>query len=133
MTAKVKKSYVDATTLSVVWNRLYAINRDLGERIVRAAQGFIMSNARDVGALILDEKGQFVSQLARLMATHFGTAEIATRAILDKFEGKLAQGDCILANDGHIIRSGHLPDWVFLTPIYWHDELVFYAHCRAHV
>ncbi len=46
------------------------------------------------------------------LVCHCLLAEIPTKVILDKF-GKLDPGDMVLGNDGHIVRSGHLPDWTF--------------------
>src|SRR4030067_482564 len=31
-----------------------------------------------------------------------------------------------------IVKSGHLPDWTFIRPMYWHDELVCYCYFRGH-
>ena len=131
MTTKVHKPVVDPVTLSVVWNKLLSLNFDIGERVVRSAQSFVMANARDVGSVLLDEKGRVITQ-TEFAACHCLVAEVPTRAILDKFEGKLYPGDCVLANDAHIIKSGHMPDWTFFVPIFWHDELVFYCHFRGH-
>jgi N-methylhydantoinase B len=127
-----QKPVVDPVTLSVVWNRLLSITRDVGERVVHSAQSFVMANARDLGPILLDDKGQVITQVDFATA-HCLVAEVPTRKILDKFEGKLYSGDCVLANDAHIIKSGHLPDWTFFAPIFWHDELVFYCHFRGHM
>jgi N-methylhydantoinase B len=123
---------VDPVTLSVVWNRLLSITRDVGERVVHSAQSFVMANARDLGPILLDDKGQVITQVDFATA-HCLVAEVPARKILDKFEGKFYPGDCVLANDSHIIKSGHLPDWTFFAPVFWHDELVFYCHFRGHM
>jgi N-methylhydantoinase B len=132
MNSKMKKPVVDPITLSVVWNKLLNITRETGERVMHSAQSFVMANARDLGAVLLNDKGQILVQSEFALA-HCGVAEIATKPMLDRYGGKLYPGDCVLANDAHIIRSGHLPDWTFLVPIYWHDELVFYCHFRGHM
>ncbi|MFH1650733.1 MAG: hydantoinase B/oxoprolinase family protein [Chloroflexota bacterium] len=131
--SKDTKAVIDPTTLSVVWNRLNIINLEMGERIIRASQSYVMALGRDLGPVLLDARARFVSQISHVPPTHAFTAEIAAKAFLEKFAGKIYPGDCFLANDGHIIRSGHLPDWVFISPVFWHDELVAYAHCRAHM
>jgi N-methylhydantoinase B len=131
-TTEFQKSVVDPVTLSVVWNRLLSITRDVGERVVHSAQSFVMANARDLGPILIDDRGRVITQVDFATA-HCLVAEVPTRKILDKFEGKLYSGDCVLANDGHIIKSGHLPDWTFFAPIFWHDKLVFYCHFRGHM
>jgi N-methylhydantoinase B len=132
VSTKTKKPVVDPITLSVVWNRLLNVTRETGERVMHSAQSFVMANARDLGVVLLNDKGYILTQSEFAMA-HCGVGEIATQAMLDRFGGKLYPGDCVLANDAHIVRSGHLPDWTFLVPIYWHDELVFYCHFRGHM
>ena len=131
MATKKTQSTLDPVTLSVVWNRLLTLTREIGERVVHSSQSFVMANARDLGPVLLDEKGRIITQV-EFLPCHCLLAEIPTKAILDKF-GKLEPGDMVLGNDGHIVRSGHLPDWTFLVPIYWHDELVFYCHFRGHM
>ena len=132
MADRLQDTSIDPVTLSVVYNKLLAVTREVGDRVVRSAQSFVMSNARDLGAVLLDDRGH-VATTAEFAILHCFVAEIPTRAILDRFEGKLHPGDCVLANDGHIVRSGHLPDWTFLVPVYWRDELVFYCHFRGHM
>ncbi|MFH1650735.1 MAG: hydantoinase B/oxoprolinase family protein [Chloroflexota bacterium] len=127
------KPPVDPITLAVSWNRLNTITLEMGERIIRASQSYVMANARDLGAILLDDKVRFLSQITQMPPTHAFTAEIAGSAILEKFKGNINPGDCFLANDSHIIRSGHLNDWVFLSPLFYRGELAAYAHCRAHM
>ncbi len=131
MTTKEKGPGVDLITLSVVWNRLLTITRETGERVVHSAQSFVMANARDLGPVLLDTEARIITSV-EFLPCHCLLAEIPTKAILKKF-GTLNPGDMVLANDAHIIQSGHLPDWTYLVPIYWRDELVFYMHFRGHV
>ncbi|MDP6178892.1 MAG: hydantoinase B/oxoprolinase family protein [Desulfatiglandales bacterium] len=131
MTTKEKGADVDPITLSVVWNRLLTITRETGERVVHSAQSFVMANARDLGPVILDTDARIITSV-EFLPCHCLLAEIPTKAILNKF-GKLNPGDMVLANDAHIIHSGHLPDWTYLIPVYWNDELVYYIHFRGHV
>jgi len=131
MAIKEKGASVDPITLSVVWNRLLTISRECGERVVHSAQSYVMANARDLGPVLLNDKAQIITSV-EFLPCHCLLAEIPTKAILDKF-GKLDPDDMVLGNDAFIVKSGHLPDWTWLMPIYWHDELVFYMHFRAHV
>jgi len=130
-TTKEKGATVDPITLTVIWNRLLTITRECGERVVHSAQSFVMGNARDLGPVILTPDSEIVTSVEFLIC-HCLLAEIPTKAILDKF-GKLDPGDMAVANDAFIIQSGHLPDWTWLVPIYYKDELVYYLHFRGHV
>lgn len=130
MTAKKAGAAIDPITLSVVWNKLLSITLETGERIIHSAQSYVMGNARDLGIVLLDDEMRIITQQA-FLPCHCLSAGIATQAMTDAL-GKLEPGDMALSNDGFIVKSGHLPDWVIITPIYWHDELVMYCHFRGH-
>ena len=125
------KCDVDEVTVSVIWNKLMNITREVGERVVQGAQSYVMANARDLGPVLLTKKGDIICQV-EFLPCHCLLAEIPTKAIIKKF-GDLHKGDMVLGNDGFIVRSGHLPDWTFLVPVYYKDELVFYYHFRGHM
>lgn len=122
---------VDPITLSVVWNRLLNLTRDMGERVVHSAQSFVMGVARDLGSVLLNDQAQIITAV-EFLPSHCLLAEVPTKAILDKF-GQLERGDMVIGNDPFILRSGHLCDWTFLVPIYYKDELLFYGHFRGHM
>jgi len=122
---------VDPATLSVVWNRLVTMIQVCGERVVISAQSPLMALARDLGPAILSPEGDLICT-ADFLPHHTLVAEIPQKHILGKF-GKLDPGDVVLANDAHIIQSGHLMDWTCVIPIYYKDELVSYGHFRGHV
>ena len=121
---------IDPTTLTVVWNRLLTLTRECGERVVHSAQSYVMGLARDLGPVLLTPEVEIVTSV-EFLPCHCLLAEIPTQAILDVF-GKLSPGDMAIGNDAYRIKSGHLPDWTFIVPVYWHGELVFYCHFRAH-
>src|SRR3972149_4465748 len=104
MPKKGRKASVDPVTLSVVWNRLLSITRETGVRVMNSAQSFVMANARDLGAVLLDDQGDTITQVEFLPVHSLG-AEIPTKITLGIF-GKLKPGDLVLANDSHIIKSG---------------------------
>ncbi len=126
-----EKRQVDEVTVSVVWNKLMNITREVGERVVHSAQSYVMANARDLGPVLLSDIGHIICQV-EFLPCHCLLAEIPTKKILDKF-GPLDEGDMVLGNDAYILQSGHLPDWTFLVPIHHKGELVFYYHFRGHM
>jgi N-methylhydantoinase B len=131
MNLEEKAVEVDPITLSVVWNRLLTITRECGERVVHSSQSFVMAQARDLGPVLLTPQAEIVTTV-EFLPCHCLLAEIPTSNILKK-SGKLNKGDMVIGNDGFIVQSGHLPDWTFLVPIYYRDELVYYCHFRAHM
>jgi N-methylhydantoinase B len=130
MTTIKKGKVVDPVTLAVVWNGLLSAIAACGDRVNFSAQSVLMGLQRDLGAAMLTADGELVCT-GDFLPHHVFVSPIPTKHILDKF-GKLAPGDMVLANDGHIIQSGHLLDWTIVIPLYWHDKLVFYGHFRGH-
>ncbi len=54
------------------------------------------------------------------------------RKVREKFAGEIRPGDVYLTNspqDGAV----HLPDWVFIKPVFYEDELVFFTCMGTHV
>jgi len=121
---------IDPVTLSVVWRRLLTITSEIGYRVMYAAQSFVMGMVQDLGPQFISEKGEILTQVD-FLPSHSLVAEIPSKIIIERI-GKMDPGDLVIANDSHIIRSGHLPDWTFFRPFYYHDELVCYGYLRGH-
>ena len=126
-----KVTVADPVVLPVVWNRLQTMVQLCGERVMYSAQSPLMALARDLGPAIMSPDGDLVCT-SDFLPHHIFVAEIPQKNIL-RILGKLDPGDAVVANDGHIIQSGHLPDWTNVIPIYYKDELVFYGHFRGHM
>jgi N-methylhydantoinase B len=121
----------DPATLPVVWNRLITMIQVCGERVMHSAQSPLMALARDLGPALLDPEGNLICT-ADFLPHHTLVAEVPQKNILKKL-GKLDPGDAVVANDSHIIQSGHMLDWTCVVPIYYKDELIFYGHFRGHM
>lgn len=131
MATKVAKPSVDPVTLSVVWNKLLTITRETGYRVMFSAQSFVMGMVQDLGPVLIDPEARVLTQ-CEFLPSHTLVASTPSKIILSYFGNKLNKGDFVIANDGSIIKSGHLPDWTFMRPMYWHDELVCYCYFRGH-
>ncbi len=127
-----RAAVVDPTTLSVVWNRFEHILAEIGDKALYATQSFVMANVRDLGQSLLDPRGDIVA-VAAYVPIHVFTAEVSVKSFLQKFEGDFHPGDFFLGNDAYIIRSGHLPDWTLLRPIFYEDELFGFFQFRGHM
>jgi len=55
------------------------------------------------------------------------------RAVLKKFEGKIFPGDVFVTNHPFLAGAVHLPDWVFIRPIFYEEELIFFTCMGTHV
>ncbi len=132
-TKKVKKSEpVDPTTLSVVWSRFESILDEMGEKVLHATQSFVMANVRDLGQVLLDPQGHIVAVSCYVVSHIFKSTEV-TQNVIKYFKNNFDPGDFIISNDPYIARGAHLPDWTFLRPLFYKDELFGFCHFSGHM
>ena len=125
-------SNLDPTTLSVVWNRFEHILDEIGEKVMHAAQSFVMSTVRDLGQVLLNPRGEIVSVSCYITA-HLFKSVIATQNIQKYLKNEFEPGDFIIANDPYIIEGAHLPDWSFVRPVFYGNELLGFIHFSGHM
>lgn len=125
-------SDVDPTTLSVVWNRFEHILDEIGEKVMFAAQSFVISTIRDLGQVFLNPRGEIVS-VSCYITSHLFKSVIATQNIQRYLNNDFEPGDFIIANDPYIIEGAHLPDWSFVRPVFYKDELLGFIHFSGHM
>jgi N-methylhydantoinase B len=123
---------VDTVTLGTIWHFLQRVCREVRETIERTATNIMTVTVHDLAYGIWDAKGRAVAIpegiCCRLLSTSF-----QIRAVLQQFGEQIFPGDVFLTN--HPFRAGavHWPDWVFVKPIFYEDELVFFACVGTHV
>jgi N-methylhydantoinase A/oxoprolinase/acetone carboxylase beta subunit/N-methylhydantoinase B/oxoprolinase/acetone carboxylase alpha subunit len=122
----------DPTTFAVVWNRLDFISKQIGRKILYAAQSFVTANVRDLGQTISDAKGRIVTA-ASFIPEHTFVAHSALKGIRETFGDDYKPGDFIIANHPYIVKTGHLPDWNFVRPIFYKGEHVGFLQAKTHV
>jgi N-methylhydantoinase B len=128
----IKGEAIDPTTFSVVWSKFESVLDESGEKVLHGTQSFVLALVRDFGLALLNPKGQIVAAAA-YVARHIFTAAESAKNIIGKFKGDFAPDDFIIGNDPYIIRSGHLPDWTFVRPIFYEGELVGFFQFRGHM
>lgn len=122
---------VDPMTLSTVWHSLQSICREMRHVIDRTSQNYLIAQLHDVSVGIWDGTGRTVAIPIGLSVQYLG-GKLSVEYVLNKFKGKLNQGDVILVNDPYHGYCCHLPDWGFYRPIFYKGELLFFTLCRAH-
>jgi N-methylhydantoinase B len=123
---------IDPITLSTVWHSFQTTCREMRHLIERTAQSFLMGQLKDVSVGIWRADGATIAMPEGLLNQFLGTG-FAINSIKDRFAGDLHPGDVILTNDPyHGGHNVHLPDWGFIRPIFWEDELLFFTLVRGH-
>ncbi len=121
---------VDPITMSVVFNRLGTINKEMGITMTRTSRSPIFAEVHDFSCAICDWVPRIVAQVDGV-PSHTASSMLAARAVVDKFRNEMKPGDVYLINDPY--EGGtHLADVTAVKPIYYKGELLFMAINRAH-
>ena len=125
-------SNIDPTTVATVWHSMQSICREMRYVIDRTCQNFLISQLHDVSVGIWDAKGSTVAVPVGLPVQFLGSG-MAVRDLVKKFGDNIHPGDVFMTNDPyHGGHCCHLPDWAFLSPIFYKGELLFFTLVRAH-
>jgi len=122
--------FVDPITMSVVFNRLGTVNKEMGITMMRTSRSPIFAEVHDFSCAICDWVPRIVAQVDGV-PSHTASSMLAARAVVEKFRRKMKPGDVFLINDPY--EGGtHLADVTVVKPIYYKEELLFMAINRAH-
>ena len=123
---------VDKITASVIQRRLFFINEEMGEAMLRTAYSQILNASRDFSIGMFDAQCRLISQ-AEHIPLHVGGLPFAMRSVAEYFEGRIYPGDVILLNDPYH-GGNHLPDLTCFVPVFISgiDGPAFWTLNRAH-
>lgn len=117
-------------TLAVVRHRMRAVTEEMVETMTRTCFSPILNQSQDFSAVILDSAFQTVSQAERV-PIHMGAMPLAVRMMAEAFDGDLADGDVLMANDPYWGGS-HLPDVTLAMPFFADGGIRLWVALRAH-
>lgn len=121
----------DPISVAVISNRLAAITREMGQAMLLTSRSPIFSESRDFVTAIFDGEGRLVAQTSYIPVL-LGAIPFAMEAIQERFKkSELCPGDVIVANDPYQGNS-HLPDVTIARPVFYKNELAFWAVTKGH-
>ena len=124
---------MDPITFDILWQRLISIMDEIDQIIVRTTFSTILSESRDFACILTDVQGRSLCQSVWSTANFSVVLPRTAKSMLDYFGTQsLCQGDVLATNDPWI-GTGHLPDFILLTPIFWHGQVVAFVGTIAHV
>jgi N-methylhydantoinase B len=122
----------DPITVATTWHALQRICREMRQHIERTATNVLACTLHDLAYGIWDAKGRAIAIPegfpCRLLSSSF-----QIKAVQRKYGERIFPGDVFLTNDPFEAGAVHLPDWVFVRPIFYEDELVFWTCMGTHV
>jgi N-methylhydantoinase B len=124
---------VDAVLLEVQWQRLIAIMDEADNAVVRTSFSTIVGESRDFAVIMTDEQGASLCQSNFSPPNFCVVLPRTARHLLAKFPVETLQdGDVLVTNDAWL-GTGHLPDFVVLTPIFAGGKVVSFVGIVAHL
>ena len=121
---------VDPITVEVIKGALTYAAEEMGIVLRNSAYSSNIKERMDFSCTIFDCKKRLVTQ-AEHIPVHLGSMQLAVQNGLEKFEGKLENGDMILFNNPYISGT-HLPDITLICPIFHKGKIIAYSANKAH-
>jgi len=120
----------DPITLSVIYNRLLTINKEMGITMINTSISPIFAEVHDFSCAICDWDNRIVAQIDGV-PSHTASAMEAVRAVSKEFGDDIHSGDVFILNDPYL-GGTHLPDVTIMKPIFYDNQIQFIAINRAH-
>jgi N-methylhydantoinase B len=124
---------VDGIGLEILWNRLIAIMNEVDDAIVRTSFSTIVGESRDFGYILTDGAGRSLCQSTYSPPNFCVVLPITAKHLLARFPVEtLRQGDVLATNDPWL-GTGHLPDFVMVSPVVRRGRVIAFVGSIAHV
>jgi N-methylhydantoinase B len=128
-----KTSALDAIRTQVMWNRLVAVVEEQAQSLLRSAFGTITREAGDLSAGVYNVEGHMIAQAMTGTPGHVNTMATAVRHFFDHYPPQsMKPGDVYITNDPWL-GTGHLFDYVVLTPVFLKKKLIAFFASTCHV
>jgi N-methylhydantoinase B len=127
------KAALDAIKTQVMWNRLIAVVEEQAQSLLRTAFGTITREAGDLSAGVYNAQGHMIAQAMTGTPGHVNTMATAVAHFFEKYpQSSMKPGDVYCTNDPWL-GTGHLFDYVMMTPVFLGKKLVAFFASTCHV
>jgi len=127
------KDALAAIRTQVMWNRLIAVVEEQAQSLLRTAFGTITREAGDLSAGVYDTNGNMIAQAMTGTPGHVNTMATAVAHFFKHFpQATMKPGDVFVTNDPWL-GTGHLFDYVMMTPVFLGKKLVAFFASTCHV
>ena len=128
-----KKSAREQLVRQILWNRLIAVVEEQANVLLKTAFGPITREAGDLSAGVYDTRGRMLAQAITGTPGHVNTMATAVAHFLERFPAdSLRPGDVLVTNDPWM-GTGHLFDFVTVTPAFLKGRLIGFFASTCHV
>lgn len=127
------KDALAAIRRQVMWNRLIAVVEEQAQSLLRTAFGTITREAGDLSAGVYDTDGNMIAQAMTGTPGHVNTMATAVKHFFKLYpQSTMKPGDVFVTNDPWL-GTGHLFDYVMMTPVFQGKKLVAFFASTCHV
>jgi N-methylhydantoinase B len=127
------KSALEAIRTQVMWNRLIAVVEEQAQSLLRSAFGTITREAGDLSAGVYNAEGHMIAQAMTGTPGHVNTMATAVGHFFKHYpQSTMKPGDVYVTNDPWL-GTGHLFDYVMMTPVFLGRKLVAFFASTCHV
>jgi len=124
---------LDPVALEILWQRLITIMNEVDGIIVRSTFSTILSEGRDFACVLVDPRGSSLCQSSLSTPNFCVVLPRTARVMLERFPlSVLREGDVLATNDPWI-GTGHLPDYILLSPVFVKGRVVALLGTVSHV
>lgn len=129
MLASLASGKVDPYLMIILPRMFESITREMSFTLEKTARSNVIAISRDFSSGIITGDGRLF-MIEEGLPVHIGTLHLSVQETL-KFFDDLAPGDCIL-NNCPFTGNTHHADFTIMVPVFYEDELIFWAVNRAH-
>jgi N-methylhydantoinase B/oxoprolinase/acetone carboxylase alpha subunit len=119
--------------LEIQWQRLIAIMDEVDNATVRTSFSTIVGESRDFACILVNHEGVSLCQSSFSPPNFCVVLPRTSKAVLEKYPiDTLEEGDVLVTNDPWL-GTGHLPDYIVLTPIFSSGKVIAFMGTVAHL
>ena len=123
----------DPIDLEILWGRLIAGLDEMEQAVVKTTFSTILRESRDFAVILTDTAGRSVCQSSLSTATFAAVFPRTAKELLDRFPLESLQPGDVLATNDPWLGTGHLPDYILLTPVFEDGRPIACVGSVAHV
>jgi N-methylhydantoinase B len=106
---------------------------EIDDAIVRTSFSTIVGESRDFGYILTDERGRSLCQSTFSPPNFCVVLPRTAKALLERFPLETLEDGDVLATNDPWIGTGHLPDFVMISPVFVANRVVAFVGSIAHV
>ena len=127
------QSAIDTIDLEIQWQRLISIMDEVDNATVKTSFSTIVGESRDFACILVDRDGVSLCQSSFSPPNFCVVLPRTTKVILAAHPIEtLREGDVLVTNDPWH-GTGHLPDYIMITPVFHHGNVVAFMGTVAHL